>query len=136
VETTSENGLANLRVEQFNVSSNMPELIKTFWNTQTNATLPWLVILYPASRDLEAPVWSGPLGAEDLRTLVDSPARRELAQRICKGQSAVWLMLESGDKAKDTATAELLRTETTNLQANLQLPPVEPGDPQAPEVPP
>ncbi len=40
--------------------------------------------------------------------LTESPARKELAKRLMAGQTAVWLLLESGDAAADDQAASLL----------------------------
>ena len=59
--------------------------------------LPWLIVRYPDHVDADGPAYSGPLQADAVRNLLDSPARTELARRLLKGESAVWLLLESGD---------------------------------------
>lgn len=58
------------------------------------------------------PIASGPLTSADLATLLDSPLRQELRKRLLTGESAVWLLLESGDPAKD-------QTAFTTLEAGL-----------------
>ena len=40
--------------------------------------------------------------------MLDSPLRRELARRIWQGESAVWVLLQSGDRVKDKKTAAIL----------------------------
>jgi len=56
------------------------------------------------------------------KMVVDSPARREIARRILEGHSAVWVLLESGDRAKDTAARELLEKTLRDLEQKLELP--------------
>jgi hypothetical protein len=68
------------------------------------------------------PVWSGPLTADNAKFLVDSPARREIARRILEGHSAVWVLVQSGDRAKDTAAGILLQKTLRDLQQTLKLP--------------
>ena len=67
-------------------------------------------------------VWSGKLDAKALVLVVQSPARRELVKRISAGATAVWLLLESGDKEKDDAAAELLEKELKKVAGKLKLP--------------
>ena len=61
-------------------------------------------------------VWSGPLD-EAAVTLLDSPVRRELARRLLSGDSMVWLILESGDHARDERVSELVQRESKSLEA-------------------
>lgn len=83
---------------------------------------PWLVVRYPAPTRIEVPVWSGPLRPDVIAALLDSPARRELAQRILTGDSAVWILLTSGDTARDDAVEKWLRDEVQRLAKELKLP--------------
>ena len=54
--------------------------------------------------------------------LFNSPARRELLQRLLTGTSAVWVVVESGEKAKDDAAAALLEATLKELEGSLRLP--------------
>jgi hypothetical protein len=87
-----------------------------------DAELPWLVVRYPTPTRIEVPIWSGPLRAEVAAALLDSPARREIARRIRGGDSAVWVLLASGDPEKDAAAEKLLRVEVQRLARELKLP--------------
>jgi hypothetical protein len=82
----------------------------------------WLVVQYPAQLRIGVPVWSGPLAAEAVTRLTGSPIRQELVRRLAEGQSAVWLLLESGNEARDNAAADLLEEELHELQRSLKLP--------------
>jgi hypothetical protein len=54
--------------------------------------------------------------------LTDSPIRQELVRRLASGQTAVWLLLESGDAEKDVPAANLVSQELKNLEQTLELP--------------
>jgi hypothetical protein len=103
------------------------------WAAQPEAarqSLPWLVVR-PADGDARhaRDIWAGHLDDASVAILVDSPARREIAGRILKGESAVWVLVESGDKAKDDAAAKVLAAELPRLQTDLQLPVMDPAAP-------
>jgi hypothetical protein len=89
------------------------------WRELGSPALPLLVL-----RDIHTrrPIWSGPLTASNVAKLVDSPARRGIARRILEGHSAVWVLLESGDRAKDSAAKALLDTTLRELEQTLKLP--------------
>jgi len=98
------------------------------------AALPCLILRYPAGRPMQGKVcWQGRLTAEVARSLVDSPARREVARRILGGDSAVWILLEGGKREANDAAAKVLEAELKKANAELKLPE---KDPDAPEAPP
>jgi hypothetical protein len=76
----------------------------------------------PEGEGEEEPVWTGPADAAHWQSLVDSPARSELSRRLLAGESAVWLLLESGDVAKDSSAAAVLEQALQAAQAELKLP--------------
>ncbi len=100
--------------------------------------LPLLVVRYPNTARIHEDVWAGRLTPEVARGLLDSPARREVVRRIVSGDSAVWILLEGGDRAKDDAAATLLQGELAKLEKELKLPQLtdDPEDKLAAKGPP
>ncbi|MFQ5806748.1 MAG: hypothetical protein ACE5I3_09890 [Phycisphaerae bacterium] len=70
------------------------------------------------------PVWNVPATVDAVKKLIDSPARREIVRRLLDGESAVWVLLESGPRQADDAAAALLRQRLKRLAATLRLPEV------------
>lgn len=70
----------------------------------------------------EKPIWSAPMSEANVRVMLDSPVRRELRKRLLAGQSAVWLLIESGDAAKDEAAAKVIEEGLQAAQEKLKLP--------------
>jgi hypothetical protein len=56
-----------------------------------------------------------------IETLLESPARKEIANRILAGESAVWVFLESGAEQKDGVAAGLLASELKRMEETLQI---------------
>lgn len=83
---------------------------------------PCLVLQYPTYLRLDHPVWSGAWNANVLAELTDSPARREVLKRLVAGESAVWVLLESGHAEQDAQAQRVLASELKRLQATLKLP--------------
>ena len=83
---------------------------------------PWLIIQYPEHLRIDIPVWEGPLSRDSITGLADSSVRRELVRRLVDGQTAVWLLLESGQTDKDDAVAKLLESQLSELHQSLKLP--------------
>jgi len=117
---------ANVDVDHVDLATPLKGRIKTAWEAQKDPAEPWMVALFPGT-DFVA--WAGPASAEAARLLVDSPARRELARRILSGDTAVWLLLESGEKGKDEAALALLEPELRKLEKSLKLPAHAADDP-------
>jgi len=130
LEKLGAGGAANLTVAKVDVSQAMSPPFRALWQAQANQELPWMVVRYPAQTGVERPVWTGPLSMESGRALADSPARRELCRRLLKGDTAVWLLLESGDKTQNDALARTLETESRKLEQTLELPKPAADDPQ------
>jgi len=114
---------ANCRVFPVDLESELPPGLQAIWKAQTKPTLPWMVVCYPRYAPIEQDMWAGPLEADVVKRLVDSPARRKIAKRLRGGESAVWIFLASGDRAQDDAAAALLRTELKKMEKTLELPP-------------
>ena len=54
--------------------------------------------------------------------MIDSPARREAARRLLRGDSIVFLLLEGRDKKANDAAAKLLGESMAGLQKSVRLP--------------
>jgi hypothetical protein len=94
---------------------------KLNWVPPPDASLPLLAVI-PTGSELTAPLWSGPLRGVEFRALVDSPARREVVRRLFQGDSAVFLLLQSGKPEADAAAEKLLRTTLAGQEKKLVLP--------------
>lgn len=97
------------------------------------------ILLYPRGAHVSAPVWSGSPSELSPDVLLDSPVRSELARRILAGHSGVWLLLKSGDPAKDEAAGRVLTEGIEQANQTLRLPDVTGGtapiDPEPSDLP-
>ncbi len=84
-------------------------------------------LLFPFEESSAA--WTGELNDESLGALVDSPVRRDLARRLLAGDTAVWVLVESGRKGEDDALAARLETRLRHLESVTKLPVPDPNDP-------
>jgi len=116
---------ANIEVQTVDLAKEVPAECRKLHEKCSPKTLPWVAVVNPmrfkgAARPLEELVaWSGPLDKAEVALLLDSPCRKELARRLLKGDSVVWLLLESGSKEKDDAAARTLSAELAQLQKTL-----------------
>jgi hypothetical protein len=114
---------ANIDVKPVDVSGRMDAAMEDLWTCQTNPAPPWVVVRAPNTSADASPVWSGPLTETLVDAVLDSPARRKVAEGLLRGVSAVWVLLECGDSARDEAAVDTLAGELHRLEKKLTLPP-------------
>jgi hypothetical protein len=122
---------ANVLIETINVSGPLPESKLALWKAQSPSSMPWTVVHYPDAAKIDAVAWSGPFTGEGVHSLLESPARREIARRIVNGDSAVWLLLGSGVAMRDSATTDLVQAELTRLEMDVTIPVPEEDSPSS-----
>lgn len=120
--------LDSFYISEVDVTASMDDRSRALHAAVKPAKFPHLVVQFPKSRPTEPPAYSGPLTAEIAATIADSPMRRAVAKKILEGESVVWLLVESGDKAKDDAAAALLTAELAQLSNELKLPQLDATD--------
>ncbi|MFV2065934.1 MAG: hypothetical protein ACC645_03070 [Pirellulales bacterium] len=90
---------------------------------ESAASTPTKLVLHAPQRGPEGTtVWSGLLNAENVERLIDSPARREVVDHLLSGDSAVWILITSGDETKDRQAEKVLREELERMTQVLELP--------------
>jgi len=121
----SENGPSlhgNISVRLTDMARASGAPLVRLWEEAGRPELPCLILRYPRQSGIDRIAWSGPLTAESVRVLVDSPARREISRRLLAGHSAVWVLLTSGDADKDAAAQALLNRRLSKIEQTLKLP--------------
>ena len=116
---------ANFNVRMIEISAVKDSLLEDIWKTRKGGGGPLLVTLYPRNAQ-EVPdrvVSVHPLSSQVVQRSVDSPMRQQLAKRLLSGDSAVWVFIPCGDKARDEAALERLTVEVKKNQQSLELPP-------------
>jgi hypothetical protein len=88
-------------------------------------------LTFPHADPTATPAWSGKLDGATLPRLTDSPVRAEIVKRILAGETAVWVLVESGQRAADDRAASVLEKRLRYLEQVAQIPPVDSGDPSS-----
>ncbi len=109
----------NLRLSRLDLDTAAEEDIKKLLGDKVPEELPALVLWYPWHKGRAAPFWSGQFTPGVVAVLIQSPKREEIAKRLTDGHAGVWIFVESGDKAKDKAALELLKTELEKVSKEL-----------------
>lgn len=76
-------------------------------------------------------LWSGTLDAPALGALMDSPMRQQLVSRLLAGDSSVFVLVESEDKAANTEALGVLEKRIRYLEQVIRLPVIDPNDPSS-----
>ena len=109
---------SNLRVAFVDVDNPAsPDALK-IWKAHGEPALPWMAVSFPRNGPL---AWSGAPDAAGLAILLDSPARKKLRGELLDGKSVVWVLLESGDTARDDKIATLLQMQSADLAKRLKI---------------
>jgi len=114
---------ANLRVRRADLSNESGARLERLWDEAGRPKLPCVVLRYPLELGIATPIWVGPLTDENAGAVADSPARREVGRRILEGDSAVWVLLESGNAERDAAARSLLEKHLKQANETVELPP-------------
>ena len=83
--------------------------------------LPHVIVRLPHPRRALT-AWQGALDQALQSALVDSPIRRELAQRLLRGDSVVWLLVASSDVERNRPVKKLLDEQCQALGGRIALP--------------
>ena len=121
LQEREEESSMNLTVRTVDVGE-LDEADQALFTALDEPALPLVVLQYPEPLRIAVPVWTGPLSGDSTARLSESPVRKTVIQNLAEGHTAVWLLLESGDAAKDEAVAELLREQLKVLEQDLTLP--------------
>jgi len=103
------------------------DLAAEVWKKYGEKGDPLIVVQYPRMIGMPVEVFWGPLTDETVTLLLDSPKRRMVAKRLLEGDITVFVMVDSGNAAKDDATEKLLKEELARMEKLIELPEVEDG---------
>ena len=112
---------ANIATSTADVLEEMDEATLALWKTQTNAEPPWMVVLAPPNEEYSPVLWAGRFGADTVKAVLDSPARKKAIEALVRGDSAVWVLLECGDAMRDEAAVDTLAGTLKRLEKDSRL---------------
>lgn len=118
----------NIAIETFDVDGELEGWPKQLWEMQEDKTLPRALLKFPFRSGISVDLWAGKPDSSAVKKLIDSPLRREVARRLLKGDSAVWVLLESGDQKADAAAEKRIQSELKRLEKEIELPEVAEED--------
>ncbi len=131
----SAGGNANLEVHTADIAKVNEPRLQELWQQHPRDTGPMLVVLYPRTAEQvpDRVIQSSLLNEQSVAQLAQSPVGQQVAQRLCSGQSAVWIFVASGQADKDAIARESLQQRLEAHRQLLSIPSPEELD-IAPEV--
>jgi len=117
---------ANLDTAVVDLSGPIDPAMQSLWAAQTNAELPWLVVRTSAGEAKPRVIWNARLKPESVGSLIDSPARRTVAAALLREETAVWVLVESGNTVQDEAAVDQLASTLKGLEKSLRGPGANP----------
>lgn len=120
--SSGEEAASNIMVTVVDITAEPKKAIKTLWETQNDPPLAWMVVCYPGYFNAEKIFWAGPLTSSAVESVLESPLRREIARKLLLGETAVWVLLESGNKEIDNAACSFLEKNLAQMAQTLELP--------------
>jgi hypothetical protein len=115
-------GQLNLEVVRCNLDEGVPADLIDVWKSLNDAPLPTVVVRTPRRATGQSLVWHGRLNDPFLDTLVGSPARREIVQRLLHGDSVVWLFVRGRDAEQADRTRKSLDVAIAQAAEQIELP--------------
>jgi len=104
IKKIKEETYTNIDIKVINKNSEKDKnLLDLYAKYAKDEDLPSISLFYPAGYygSMRPPLWSGPFTKDALVRIVGSPAREKIVKNILRGDSAVWVLVESGDAKKD-----------------------------------
>ena len=122
----SSSGTVNCTVREVDVKASKDTSLQQLWLEKRPADgKPLMVLMYPRNAR-EVPdrlVVAKPLTDQAVERLLDSSVRREVAEKLLSGDSAVWIFVPCGDKTQDEIAHRTLTEQAKQNQESLELPP-------------
>jgi len=119
--------MANFEVRLVSVDDLRDKRLVELWKDHTVEGAPLMVVLYPKSVT-EVPdrvLSSQPLTEIHVERLLHSPLRKQIAQRLSGGQTAVWIFVPSGSETRDAAALKVLDERIILNRERLTVPSAE-----------
>lgn len=115
---------ANVKIVQSNLKA--PDApLASLWQSisgDDRDSLPYVVVRTKLGPGQVINGWHGPLQSIADNRLLQSPARRELGQRLLAGHSVVWILVTSKDSEKTAKARQMLTENLEPLSNKIELP--------------
>ncbi len=119
--------MTNIAARAMDVAGLSDDPLKQLWKTHSKGGGAVIATLYPRNAR-EVPdrlAHVADFSDDAIESLLDSPVRQALIEKIVSGDSAVWIFIPSGDTERDATALKTLQSEIKTQAAEIKLPPQE-----------
>ncbi|RJP19343.1 MAG: hypothetical protein C4527_27600 [Candidatus Omnitrophota bacterium] len=113
---------SNYNLHVLDLADETNQAIAAWFENESETELPALIVRFPPHTGIQTNILYTSLSAKTVQSIPDSPIRHEIAKRLLNGDSAVWVLLQSGKREKDESAARLLDEQLKKMEDQLQLP--------------
>lgn len=115
---------ANFEVVTADIAAIHDERLLGMWRQHQPSDSALMIVLYPRTAEHvpDRVIETNALTNDAVDRLLHSPVRKEVAQRLSGGQSAVWIFVPSGDAEKDSRAKRTLEQRIIANQERLTVP--------------
>ena len=104
------------------INKEIPQNSKPVLDRYKDKQLPLVVVTYPLYSRIQNDAASWPLTLKNTELLIHSPARRELARRLLKGDSAVFIQVDGENEEENKKVAKKVTKILKEMTEELKLP--------------
>jgi hypothetical protein len=113
---------ANVEVQWVDVGGAMSPAAARAWSGQQPVAMPHATLVFAPHGSATGVAHAGPATLAGLRQLLVSPMRQQVVDRLLGGDSAIWLLVESGDAVADDVAFKRLTGALAEAERDLRLP--------------
>jgi len=81
-----------------------------------------IYLFHPRTSNIPNVIWQGPLTLKNVNKILYSDIRKQIADKICNGATAVYLMLESSNTQKNKDAWQVLQQAKQSLNKDMEIP--------------
>lgn len=86
-----------------------------------DAPLPRIEVSFPKTVRSPGPFWTEELTLENAKAVLDSPARKEIAKKLLDRESAVWVLMESGNRSQNREARQTVERMLPRMEETLTI---------------
>lgn len=128
LKTLAATETSGFHVQTVDIANSPSKLHTAIWREYSGIAngKPLMAVLYPERAQVEMRVAHClPLTAENVQAVAASPVRNKVVKHLLNGDSAAWIFVPSGTKAKDDAALKILQEELAKEAKRIKLPTAE-----------
>jgi hypothetical protein len=100
---------------------NIKKEFQAYWNMSGRDKLPAVVVSYPREVDIKDLAGVYPLDMQSAEQLMESPAGREIARRILKNDSSVFIQIDGADDGENKKSEKIVKSALKKMEDEIKL---------------